>query len=255
MRELWLFRELALFLAERDLKVRYKQTAFGVAWAVIQPLAGVALFSVVLGHFGHVSSDHIPYPVFAYAGLVAWTYVSTAVTAAAQVLVDDRSLITRVYFPRLLAPFASLLPALIDLGISLLLVIPFMIIYGVAPGLQILLLPVWLAALAAVALGSGLWLSALNVQYRDVRHALPFVLQLWMFASPVVYSAAIVTGWVRFLYSVNPLVGVLEGFRWSLLGAPPPSLPALVSLATGILILLGGLVYFRTTERKFADVV
>jgi ABC-type polysaccharide/polyol phosphate export permease len=253
--ELWAFRELALFLALRDLKVRYKQTTFGIAWAVIQPLAGVAIFSVVLGHFAHLSSDHVAYPVFVYAGLAGWTYVSNAVGSAARILVEDRSLVTRIYFPRLLAPLAGVLPDLIDLGISLPIIGVFMAIYGVAPNAAILLLPVWLAAFIGVALGAGMWLSALNVQYRDVRHALPFLLQLWLYASPVVYSASIIHGWLRFVYAANPIVGVFEGFRWSLLGTHAPTAPSLISLAAGVLLLLSGIAYFRFAERRFADVI
>jgi lipopolysaccharide transport system permease protein len=255
VRELWAFRELAFFLALRELKVRYKQTVLGVVWAVIQPLAGVAIFSLVLGHFGHISSDHVAYPVFVYAGLVAWTYVSTAVMAAAQILVEDRSLVTRIYFPRLLAPLAAVLPALVDLGISLVIVAVFMAIYGVFPHAAIVLLPAWVAALVALALAVGLWLSALNVQYRDVRHALMFVLQVWLYASPVVYAASIVHGSWRLVYALNPMVGLLEGFRWSLLGAPAPRPEALVSLATGLLLLISGIAYFRHAERRFADVI
>jgi lipopolysaccharide transport system permease protein len=254
-RELWAFRELALFLALRDLKVRYKQTAFGVAWALIQPLAGVAIFSLVFGHFAHLASDHVAYPVFVYTGLVAWTYLSTAVTTGAQILVEDRSLITRTYFPRLLAPLAAVLSALPDLAISLVIVAVFMAIYGVAPHAAIALLPVWLLCLMGIALGAALWLSALNVRYRDVRHALSFVLQVWLYASPVIYAASIVTGSWAVVYAANPMVGVLEGFRWSLVGGSAPGPEGLVSLATGLVVLIGGAVYFRRAERRFADVI
>ena len=255
LRGLWASRELAFFLAQRDLKVRYKQTLFGVAWAVLQPLAAAVIFSVLLHHFGGLSSGQVAYPVFVFAGLTAWTYVSAATAAAASVLVDNRSLVTRIYFPRLLAPVASVLPALVDFAISLVFVVLFMAIYGATPGVGLLLLPVWIAALVAIALGAGLWFSALNVQYRDVRHALPFVLEVWMFASPVVYTASIVTGWLQWLYAANPMVGALEGFRWSLLGASPPPASSIVSLVVGVLLLVGGVLYFQASERRFADVI
>lgn len=255
LRELWASRELALILAARDLKVRYKQTVFGIAWAVIQPLAGAAIFSLVFGHFAHLPSDNVSYPVFVFTGLTVWTYLSTAVAAAAYVLIENRSLVTRVYFPRLLAPVGSVLPALVDFAISLIFVGIFIAIYGVSPGPALLLLPVWIIAMVGVALGSGLLLAAINVQYRDVRHALPFVLQIWMYASPVVYPSSIVTGVWRWIYALNPMVGVLDGFRWSLLGGPTPSSSGLVSLATGVALLIGGVLYFHATERRFADVI
>lgn len=256
LRELWARRELAFFLALRDLKLRYKQTAFGVAWALIQPLAGVAIFSIVFGRLADLPSDGIPYPVFVYAGLAVWAYFSSAVDAAAQSLVDKSSaLVTKVYFPRLLAPLAAVLPALLDLALSLVIVAAFMVIYGVLPGLAVLLLPVWLLALVVVVLGVGVWLSALNVQYRDVRHALGFIIQAWLFASPVVYPSSLVDGGWRYVFALNPMAGVIEGFRWSLLDGPSPGGPVFVSLAVGVLLLLSGALYFAKVERGFADTI
>lgn len=256
LRELWAHRELALFLALRDLKLRYKQTFFGVAWALIQPLAGVAIFSIVFGRLADLPSDGIPYPVFVYGGLAVWAYFSSGVDAAAQSLVDKSSaLVTKVYFPRLLAPLAAVLPALLDLVLSLAIVAVFMAIYGVVPNAAVLLLPLWLLALVAVTLGVGVWLSALNVQYRDVRHALGFVTQVWLFASPVVYPSSLVDGGWRYVYALNPMAGVIDGFRWSLLGGPSPSAFVSVSLAMGLLLLVSGVLYFAKVERGFADTI
>lgn len=255
LRELWAYRQLTLVLALKDFKVRYKQTAFGIAWAVMQPLLGALIFSVFLGRLAGVPSDGIPYPVFVYAGLTIWVYFSTSVTAAAQSLVDNRELVTKVYFPRILAPLAAVFPGLVDFAVSLGIVAIFMAVYGVAPGLALVLLPAWVAAALGLALAVGLWLSALNVKYRDVRYALGFLIQVWLFASPVVFSSSLVDGAWRYVYALNPTVAVIDGFRWSLTGAPPPGPEALVSLAVGLIVFLGGAVYFSRVERGFADVI
>lgn len=254
-RELWLYRELAYFLALRDLKLRYRQTFFGIAWAILQPLAGVAIFSIVFGRLVDVPSDGIPYPVFVYAGLVIWTYFSSGLEQASLSLVDKAELVSKVYFPRLLAPLAAVLPGLLDLGISLLILAVFMAIYGVGPDAAILLLPLWIVAAVAVTGGAGFWLSALNVQYRDVQHTLTFLIQAWLFASPVVYASSVFEGAWRYIFALNPLVGVLDGFRWSLLSGPPPGVEDLVSLGVGLLLLGGGAIYFQRFERRFADVI
>ena len=253
VRELWLYRELVYHLALRDLKLRYKQTAFGVAWAILQPLLGVLIFSVVFGRLADVPSDGIVYPVFVYAGLVVWVYLSGSVTAAAQSLVEDRDLVTKVYFPRLLAPLAAVLPGLIDLAISLAILALFMIGYGVAPGPALLTLPLWILGAVAVAVGAGLWLSALNALYRDVRYTLAFGIQLWLFISPVVFPSSLVEGGWRFLFSANPAVGVIDGFRWSVIDGPPPGAEDLVSLAACLFLLVSGGIYFRHVERRLAD--
>jgi lipopolysaccharide transport system permease protein len=253
--ELLRYWELALFLAVRDLKLRYKQAVFGVAWAVIQPLAGVLIFTLVFGRLADLPSDGLPYAVFVYAGMVAWTYVSGSVGAAAESLVSNRGLVTNVYFPRLLAPLAALLPGLLDLLISFAILAVFMAAYGVAPGAPLALLPVWIAALAGVSLGAGLWLSALNVLYRDVRYVLAFVLQLWFFASPVVFPSSLVDGDWRYVFAANPMAGALDGFRWSLLDGPAPGAPDLVSLASGLVLVLTGLLYFQRVERRFGDAI
>jgi lipopolysaccharide transport system permease protein len=253
--ELWAYRELAFVLALKDLKVRYKQTFFGIGWALLQPLLGVLIFSVFLGRLAGLPSDGIPYPVFVYAGLAIWIYTSTSVTAAAQSLVDNRELVTKIYFPRLLAPLAAVFPGLVDLMMALAILAVFMAIYGVAPGAAIVLLPAWILAGLMLAIAVGLWLSALNVKYRDVRYALGFLVQVWLFASPVVFPSSLVEGAWRYAFAANPMVAVLDGFRWSLAGAPHPGLDGLISLAVGIVILASGATYFRRVERGFADVI
>ena len=251
--ELFAYRELALLLALRDLKLRYKQTFFGVAWAIIQPLAGVAIFSLVFGHLAKVPSDGLPYPVFAYAGLAVWTYLSTSVAGSAESLAQQHALVTKVYFPRLLAPVASVLPGLVDLAVSLPVLAVFMVADGAAPTAALALLPFWVLAAVALAAAVGVLLSALNVEYRDVRYALPFLLQLWLFASPVVYPSSLFHGVWRYVYSINPAVGVIDGFRWSVAGGPAPGTAALVSLAAGLAVAGVGLLYFGRVERRFAD--
>jgi lipopolysaccharide transport system permease protein len=253
--ELWSYRELAYFLALRDLKLRYKQTVFGVAWAIIQPLAAMAVFSLVFGRLVGVPSNGVPYPVFVFAGLALWWYLANSVEAAAQSLVDHRELVTKVYFPKLVAPLAAVLPRLVDLAVSLVVVALIMGIYGVVPGAPVALLPAWVVAGVGLALATGLWLSALNVLYRDVRYALGFVLQIWFFASPVVFPSSLFDGAWRYLYAANPVVGLLEGFRWSLLSTPAPGHEAAVSLAVGVALLAGGVVYFRRAETRLADVI
>jgi lipopolysaccharide transport system permease protein len=254
-RELWAYRELGAFLALRDLKLRYKQTFFGVAWAVLQPLAAVAVFTLVFSEVAGLPSDGLPYTVFALSGLIVWSYVATGADGAARSLVEDRSLVERVYFPRLLAPFAAVLPGLLDLAISMALLAVFMAVTGVAPGLGLVLLPLALLAAVVVSLGAGLWLCALNVQYRDVRHALTFLFQLWFFASPVVVASSVVDGAWRYVYALNPMVGVIDLFRWSAVGAPAPDPSAALSAVAALVLLFSSALYFRNVERRFADVI
>jgi lipopolysaccharide transport system permease protein len=255
LRELWEYRELTGFLALRDLKVRYKQAAFGAAWAVLQPLVGVVVFTLVFRRLAKVPSDGIPYPVFAFLGLAVWAYVSSGVTKAAQSLVSNSALVTKVYFPRVLAPLASILPGLLDLGLSLLVLGLLMLVYDVAPSWAILTLPLWLLALVATTLSVGLWLAALNVQYRDVNQAVTLLVQLWLFVSPVAYPSSLVPEAWRRLYALNPVVGVLDGFRWAVLGAPWPDVSPFISLAVTAALLIGGVLYFQRVERRFADVI
>jgi lipopolysaccharide transport system permease protein len=251
--ELWLYREVAYHLALRDLKLRYKQTAIGVAWVALQPLVAVLIFSVVFGRLADVPSDGISYPVFVYAGLIGWLYVSKSVEAAADSLLESRDLVTKAYFPRVLAPLAAVLPGLIDLLPSLLILGVFMAIYGEAPDFAILTLPLWIVAAVLVSLGVGLWLSALNVLYRDVRYALGFLLQVWLFASPVVFPSSLLDGVGRTLYSLNPMVGVLDGLRWALVNGPPPPVADLLSVLTAVLLIVTGAAYFQRVERQMAD--
>ena len=251
--ELLRYRDLLYFFALKELKVRYKQTLFGVAWVVLQPLVAMAIFTVVFGRFADLPSDGLPYEVFVFSGLAVWLYVSNAVKIASETLVEDPSLVTKVYFPRLLAPAGAVLPGLVDLAVSLVVVAVLMVIFDVGPGLSILLLPAWIAALVLVAFGAGLWLSALNVLYRDVRSVVPFLLQVWLFASPVVYPSSLIESPEEYVYALNPLVGLIDGFRWSLLDGPAPGAEDLISLAAGLLLIVSGLVYFRHAERRFAD--
>ena len=253
--EVWASREIAVVLALRNIRIRYKQTFFGVVWALLQPLAAVGIFTLIFGRLAQIPSEGIPYAVFVYAGLAVWFYFSQSAALASESLAQYRELVTKVYFPRLLAPLAAVVPGLIDFAISLLAVGVFMALYGVGPTSAIVFLPLWLVALVIFTFGVGTWLSALNVQYRDVRNALAFLLQLWFFASPIVYGSSLVEGSWGFLLALNPLVGLLEGFRWSLVGAPFPGPEALVSLATGIVVVASGIVYFGRAQRRFADII
>jgi ABC-type polysaccharide/polyol phosphate export permease len=250
--ELWSARDVAVVLALRNIKSRYKQTFFGAGWAILQPLAGVAIFSVVLGRLAQVPSEDIPYPVFVFAGLVLWGYFTASASAATDSLAGYRQLITKVYFPRLLAPLAAVIPPLLDVGVQLVVVAIFMGIWGVAPTYAIVLLPFWVLATIVFSFGVGAWLAALNVKYRDVRNAITFLLQVWFFATPVAYGSSLLPS---ALIAVNPMAGLVDGFRWSLIGAPPPGAAAVVSLIVGLLVVLGGLAYFARAEHYFADVI
>jgi lipopolysaccharide transport system permease protein len=251
--ELWAYRELLFFFVWRDLKVRYKQTALGAAWAIIQPFFTMVVFSVFFGRLAQLPSDGLPYPIFTYCALVPWTYFATALAMSSNSLVDHARLITKVYFPRLLVPAASVLAGLVDLAIAAVVLVGMILYYGIVPGPAVAFLPAFVLLAAATALGVGLWLSALNVQYRDVRYTVPFLVQVWLFLTPVAYSSSLVPPRWRVLYGLNPMTGVVEGFRWALLGKEPPGLMLLVSVASVIALLLGGLFYFRRMERRFAD--
>jgi lipopolysaccharide transport system permease protein len=253
--ELWHYRELAGFLALRDLKVRYKQALLGAAWAVFQPLAGVVVLTLVFQRFANVPSEGIPYPIFALVGLMVWTYVSGSVTRATQSLVNNSPLVTKVYFPRVLAPVASVLPGLVDLIFSLLILAVLLPIYDVRPTSAILTLPLWILAAVASVLGVGLLLGTLNVRYRDVNHVITLLLQLWIFVSPVAYPSSLVPSDWRVAYFLNPMAGIVEGFRWALVGAPWAGSEVYVSLVTTIVLLVAGVVYFESAERRFADVI
>jgi lipopolysaccharide transport system permease protein len=253
--ELWAYRELLFFLVWRDVKVRYKQTALGVAWAVLQPLLTMFVFSLFFGRLARMASDGLPYPVFNLAGLVPWTFFAFGLNEAATSVVGSRHLITKVYFPRLAIPLATVLAGLVDFAIAFLLLLGVMAWYGIVPGLEALVvIPLVLLAFVT-ALGVGLWLAALNVQYRDVRYVLPFLTQLWLFATPIVYPSSLVPAAWRPVYGLNPMVGVVDGFRWALLGSAPPGPILAVSACAALALALGGIFYFRRMERAFADIV
>lgn len=253
--EIWAYRELGWTFAVKDLKVRYKQTFFGVAWVVLQPLLAVLIFTVIFGRLAGLPAEGLPYPVFSYSGMTIWLYFSSGVTAAAQSLVGNRDLVAKVYFPRVLAPIAAVIPGLVDLVISLGVLAIFMAAYRVAPGPAIVLLPVWILFAVVVTLAVGLWLAALNVEYRDVKYVLGFLVQVWLFASPVVYASSLVKGDWRYFYAVNPIVGVVDGFRWSVAGAPSPGFDVFVSLAVALVLLASGAAYFRRVESYFSDLI
>ena len=255
-REIWEYRELLYFLVWRDIKVRYKQTALGASWAVLQPVMTMIVFSVFFGRLAKVPSDGIPYPIFAYAALLPWQLFAFALSESANSLVGSQNLIQKVYFPRLVIPIAGVLAGLVDFAIAFVVLLGLMAYYGIRPTVAVLALPVFIVFAVAAALSVGLWLSALNVQFRDVRYTIPFLTQFWLFATPVAYPASLIPQKWRALYGLNPMAGVVEGFRWALLGkstSPGPLL--LVSAAAVVILLIGGLAYFRRMEKTFADVV
>ena len=256
LKELWDYRELLYFLTWRDLKVRYKQTVLGAAWAIIQPFFMMVVFSLFFGYLAKVPSDGIPYPIFAYCALLPWQLFAHALTESSNSLVANERLITKVYFPRLVVPISAVLGGLLDFAIAFVILLLMMAYYGVRPTWAIVTLPAFLLLAMLTALGVGLWLSALNVKYRDVRYTIAFLIQFWLFATPVAYSSSIVPARWRALYGLNPMAGVVEGFRWALLGkSTGPGALLAVSVAVVILVLIGGLYYCRRMEAEFADVV
>ena len=254
--ELWRYRGLLFFLVWREIKVRYAQTVLGAAWAILQPLLTTVVFTVIFGRFARLPSDGVPYPLFSLAALVPWTYFNTAVSGASNSLTANTSLVTKVYFPRLVIPGAAVLAALLDLAVSIVALLVLMLFYHAAPRpAAVALVPVSVLMMLLTAAGMGFWLAALNIQYRDVKYVVPFLLQLWMFASPVVYPLSLVPDRYRLAYSLNPLAGAIAGFRSALLGAGGPTGGEFgVSLGVACLIFVGGAAYFRRTERVFADV-
>lgn len=254
--ELWRYRELVLFLTWRDIKVRYKQAVLGIAWAVLQPLLTVLIFTVVFGVLLSTPSSDLPYPLFAFSALLPWQLFASALQRSSVSLVGNANLITKIYFPRLAIPLSSVFAALVDFGVSFLVLIGMMIFYQYWPGWNIFWLIPILIMVIFTALSVGLWLSAFNVQYRDVQHMVPFIIQVWMYASPIVYPIDIIPeGIWRLLYGLNPMVGIIQGFRWALLGAEQPDLTMLISIVVVIILLVSGLFYFRRMEKTFADIV
>ncbi len=262
--ELWRYRELVYFLIWRDIKVRYKQTALGAAWAIIQPFFTMVVFTIFFGRLAKVPSDNVPYPIFSYTALLPWGMFTKALTDAGRSLISNRTMITKVYFPRLAIPLASVMSGIVDFAIAFVVLVGMMLYYNLLPGstyhvsisANILLLPLFILLALITALGVGLWLSALNVIYRDINYILPFLTQFWLFITPIAYPSSMIPERWRLIYALNPMTGVVEGFRWVLLGtatAPGPMLA--VSTAISLLILISGLFYFRRMERTFADTV
>lgn len=253
---IWRYRELAYFLVKRDISVRYKQTVLGGLWAILQPTMAMIVFSVFLGRMAGVPSDGVPYPVFVYAGLLPWTYFSGALSAASESVVGSANLITKVYFPRLIVPASAVLVGLADLLIAATVLAALMFYYGIAPGPYAALVPLLVVLTVFCAAGAGFWLSALNVEYRDIRYTVPFLIQLWMFASPVIYPSGIVPERFQWIFALNPMAGLLKAFRASLLGHQAVDWTSLgVSAAVIAVLLVSGLLYFRRMERSFADVI
>jgi len=261
LREIWRYRELLWFLAWRDVSVRYKQTALGVAWAVLQPLFTMLVFSIFFGRLAKMPSDGLPYPLFVLVGLLPWQLFSYSLTQSSNSLVNEQRLISKVYFPRLIVPLSSVLSGLADFAVAFLLVIAAMAISAasgasVAIGWPIVTLPLFILLAIAAALAVGLWLAALNVQYRDVRYVVPFLSQCWLFLTPIAYPSSLVPPAYRALYGLNPMTGVVDGFRWAMAGGPPPD-PSLITASVAMvgILLVGGLYYFRRLETRFADIV
>jgi lipopolysaccharide transport system permease protein len=254
--ELWKYRELLYFLTWRDIKVRYKQTILGAAWAIIQPFFTMVVFSLFFGKLAKVPSDGLPYPIFAYAALVPWTFFANGLNQSSNSLVGNANLIRKVYFPRLVVPFSSVISGLVDFVLAFIVLIGMMLVYGIFPTINIVWLPLLLLLTLVSGLGVGLWLSALNVQFRDVRYTVPFLIQFWLFATPIAYPSSLLSEPWRTLYGINPMVGVVEGFRWALLGtdtAPGPII--VVSTLVASAILVSGAFYFKRMEKTFADIV
>jgi lipopolysaccharide transport system permease protein len=254
--EIWQHAELLYFLIWRDVKVRYKQTLLGVVWVVLQPLLGVLIFTVIFGKFAQMPSDGLPYPVFVYAGLVPWTFFATALTRSTNSLVTDAELISKIYFPRLILPLTAILSSLVDFASGLAIVILMALWFGIAPTPALLTVPLFLFLAVMTALALALWLAPMNARYRDVGHTVPFIVQAWMFASPVVYPASIVPEQWRVLYGLNPMAGVIEGFRWALLGNTAPQFGLMATSAAVVAVLtIGGIAWFKRMELTFADVL
>lgn len=254
--ELWEYRELLYFFVWRDVKIRYKQTAIGAAWAVLQPFLTMLVFSLFFGRLAKLPANGLPYPIFFYCALLPWSYFATALQNATNIIVEQQRLITKIFFPRLVLPISAVLSGLVDFGVAFGMLIVLMLYYHITPGSAVLLLPGFLLLALLTALGFGLWLSALNAVYRDVRYVVPFLIQFWMFASPVAYSTSLVPQRWRWIYGLNPMAGVIEGFRWALTGKGLPPGPLLAASACGVvLVLLGGLFYFRGMEGTVADIV
>jgi lipopolysaccharide transport system permease protein len=258
LRDLWTYRELIYFMIWRDIKVRYKQTVLGAAWAIIQPVLTMLIFTFIFGQVAKLPTDgDVPYPLFSYTALLPWGLFVAALNQASRSLTSNQNMVTKIYFPRLVLPLASILSGLVDFAIAFVILIGMMFHYGVTPSINVLwTLPMFLLLAIVTALGVALWLSAINVQYRDVNYALPFITQFWLFLTPIAYSSSLISEKWQLVYSLNPMAGVVNGFRWALLGTNTgPGLEMAVSVLISILILIGGLFYFRNMEKTFADTI
>jgi homopolymeric O-antigen transport system permease protein len=255
--EVWQYRELLYFFVWRDIKVRYKQTALGVAWALLQPLVTMVIFTVIFGHLAGIPGEYgVPYPLFVFAGLLPWQYFASSLTQSSLSVVGSSALVTKVYFPRLLLPFASIGVPIVDFVCSFSILIGMFIWYGRAPHWHAIVIPFFLGMALLVALGVGLWLSALNVRYRDVPYTIPFLTQIWLYLTPVIYPVSIVPPHLHWVLAINPMTGVVDGFRWAVLGRGLPQYDVYaISCTVGVALVLSGLWYFRRVERRFADVI
>jgi lipopolysaccharide transport system permease protein len=255
--EIWQYRELLYFLTWRDIKIRYKQTVLGMAWAILQPLLSMVVFTIFFGNLANIPSDGIPYPIFTFTALVPWTFFATGLSLSSNSLVTNANLLKKVYFPRLLIPFSTILAGLVDFVLAFIILILLMLGYGIVPTVQIIWLPVFMVLAFLTASGVGIWLAAMNVQFRDVRYAIPFLTQLWLFITPIAYPSSLIKDdTLKALYGINPMAGVVEGFRWALLGVDSrPTLTIIASYLVALIVLGSGLFYFRQMEKTFADVV
>jgi len=254
LRDLWLYRELIFFMTWRDLKVRYKQTVLGVGWAIFQPFLTMVVFSIFFGNLADVPSDGVPYPIFSYTALIPWTLFSKALQDASRSLVANSHMITKVYFPRIILPISSVSAGVVDFLIAFVVLLGMMFYFNITPTVNIWMLPLYLLLALITAIAVGLWLSALNVLYRDINYILPFLTQFWMYLTPIAYPSSMVPEQWQAIYAINPMTGVVEGFRWALLGTgQPPGLMTLVSAIVAVLLLISGMFYFKRMERLFAD--
>jgi len=256
LRDLWLYRELIFFMTWRDLKVRYKQTLLGASWAILKPFLTMVVFSIFFGNLAKVPSDGVPYPIFSYTALIPWTLFSKALQDASRSLVANSHMITKVYFPRMILPLSSVIAGVVDFFIAFIVLLGMMVFFHIIPTAKIWVLPFFLLLALITAVGVGLWLSALNVLFRDINYILPFLTQFWMYLTPIAYPSSMVPLKWRVIYALNPMVGVVDGFRWALLGTgQPPGVVAMVSSIVALLLLISGMFFFRRMERLFADMV
>jgi lipopolysaccharide transport system permease protein len=255
LHELWEYRELLYSFVSRDVKIRYKQTALGFLWAIIQPLFLMVVFSLFFGRLAKIPSEGIPYPLFSFAALIPWTLFAEGLTRSTTSMVQNAGIMTKVYFPRLIMPLSGILSPLVDFTIAFVILLLMMAYYGFIPTIAIILLPLFVLLAIMTSFAVGLWLSSLNVKYRDFQYTIPFLIQVWLYSSPVVYPSSLIPEQFRLLYGLNPMAGVIEGFRWALLGTNPPGAMILISVGVVVLLLVGGLFYFKRMEQYFADVV